>query len=216
MAERIPELSGIEMIIAVGEQSAEHSPRAIARWGETQLAYRAAGFDYRVDHGAFFQVNRHLVDALVDRVTAGRRGVLAWDLFAGVGLFARKLAESFDRVLAIESAPAAVPGLEANLRGTNGAAVRAWTLNFLRGKARNEQPDLIVIDPPRAGLGAEITTALAEIGTPSMTYVSCDPATMARDLRALLASGYAIESVTLADLFPQTFHLETVVHLRRA
>ena len=61
------------MVIAVGEQSAEHSPRAIARWGETHLAYRAAGFDYRVDHGAFFQVNRHLVDALVDRVTAGRK-----------------------------------------------------------------------------------------------------------------------------------------------
>ncbi len=72
------------------------------------------------------------------------------------------------------------------------------------------------MDPPRAGLGAEITSALVEIGAPAITYVSCDPATFARDLRALLASGYSIESLTLADLFPQTFHLETVVHLRRA
>jgi 23S rRNA (uracil1939-C5)-methyltransferase len=156
------------------------------------------------------------VDALVERVTVGRNGTLAWDLFAGVGLFARRLAGSFDRVIAVESAPAAIPGLEANLRATSGSAVQAWTLDFLRGKTKHEHPDLIVVDPPRAGLGAEITSALAEIGSPAMTYVSCDPATLARDLRALLSSGYAIESMTFADLFPQTFHLETVVHLRRA
>ena len=216
LAARTPEISGMELASAIGERSAEQAPRTIARWGKAHLAYRAAGFDYRVDHGAFFQVNRHLVDALVDRVTANRKGSLAWDLFAGVGLFAHKLAGRFDRAIAVESAPAAMPGLEENLRGTNGSAVQAWTLTFLRGKAKHEQPDLIVVDPPRAGLGAEITTALAEIGAPAMTYVSCDPATLARDLRALLASGYAIERVTLADLFPQTFHLETVVHLRRA
>ncbi len=215
-AARTPELSGMELAVAVGEQSAEQAPRTIARWGEAHLMYRAAWFDYRVDHGAFFQVNRHLVDALVDRVTANRKGSLAWDLFGGVGLFAQKLAGSFDRAIAVESSLAAMPGLEANLRGTNGSAVQGWTLSFLRGKATREQPDLIVIDPPRAGLGAEITTALAEISAPSMIYVSCDPATLARDLRALLVSGYAIESVTLADLFPQTFHLETVVQLCRA
>jgi 23S rRNA (uracil1939-C5)-methyltransferase len=76
-------------------------------------------------------------------------------------------------------------------------------------------PDLIVVDPPRVGLGAEITTLLVQVNAPAMAYVSCDPATLARDLRALLAGGYQIESLTLADLFPQTFHLETVVHLRR-
>jgi len=72
------------------------------------------------------------------------------------------------------------------------------------------------VDPPRQGLGAEITTLLAEVDAPTLVYVSCDPATLARDLRALAGAGYGIESVTLADLFPQTFHLETVVHLRRA
>jgi len=73
-----------------------------------------------------------------------------------------------------------------------------------------------VVDPPRAGLGPEITALLAEIAAPVLVYVSCDPATLARDLRALILSGYAIESITLADLFPQTFHLETVVQLRRS
>jgi 23S rRNA (uracil1939-C5)-methyltransferase len=188
--------------------------------------YSATGFDYRVDHGAFFQVNRRLVDALVEHVTDGKRGGLAWDLFAGVGLFARKLTESFERVIAVESAASAIPGLEANLNGTSGSPVHTWTLDFLRGKGKKERPgmiapdliipDLIIVDPPRAGLGPEITSALAETGASSITYVSCDPATLARDLRALLASRYEIESVTLADLFPQTFHLETVARLRRS
>ena len=72
------------------------------------------------------------------------------------------------------------------------------------------------MDPPRVGLGAETTSLLAEIGAPAIVYVSCDPATLARDLRALLSSGYALGSVTLADLFPQTFHLESVVELHRS
>lgn len=74
---------------------------------------------------------------------------------------------------------------------------------------------MIVVDPPRMGLGAETASLLAGIGAPALVYVSCDPATLARDLRVLLAAGYAIQRVTLADLFPQTFHLETVVDLRR-
>jgi 23S rRNA (uracil1939-C5)-methyltransferase len=161
------------------------------------------------------------VDALVERVANGFGGALAWDLFSGVGLFARRLTASFEHVVAVESAQAAISALEENLKGANATAVRASTLDFLRrarAKERpgpKESPGLIVVDPPRAGLGAETTAILAEIAAPALVYVSCDPATLARDLRALTGSGYAIESLTLADLFPQTFHLETVVHLRR-
>jgi 23S rRNA (uracil1939-C5)-methyltransferase len=72
------------------------------------------------------------------------------------------------------------------------------------------------VDPPRTGLGAETCARLGEIAAPALVYVSCDPATLTRDLRVLTASGYAIQSITLADLFPQTFHLETVVQLRRS
>jgi 23S rRNA (uracil1939-C5)-methyltransferase len=106
-------------------------------------------------------------------------------------------------------------GLTENLKGTNATVVKATTLEFLRGSAKSERPDLIVVDPPRAGLGAETTELLGRIGAPQLVYVSCDPATLARDLRALVGAGYAIERMTLADLFPQTFHLETVVRLRR-
>ncbi|HVO46576.1 MAG TPA: 23S rRNA (uracil(1939)-C(5))-methyltransferase RlmD [Steroidobacteraceae bacterium] len=208
---RIPQLAGAELVVESGTHQA---PRTLARWGETSLAYHAAGADYRVDQGAFFQVNRWLVDALVERVCAGQSGELAWDLFAGVGLFARRLALSFGRVVAVESAPAATGALAANLHGTNGEAVRSSTLQFLRENRGGEPPQLIVVDPPRTGLGPEITALIAEIAPPALVYVSCDPATLARDLRTLLAAGYFVESVTLADLFPQTFHLETVVRMR--
>jgi 23S rRNA (uracil1939-C5)-methyltransferase len=114
-----------------------------------------------------------------------------------------------------------VDALEANLAGTGGTAVRAATLDFLRTAVERERPDLVVpdlvvVDPPRTGLGAEITALLGKLAAPALVYVSCDPATLARDLKALIASGYEVESVTLADLFPQTFHLETMVHLHRA
>jgi 23S rRNA (uracil1939-C5)-methyltransferase len=220
--ERIPALTGAELVV---EGRSGQPPRTVAQWGAASLAYRAAGFDYRVNHGAFFQVNRWLLDSLVDRVVANHQGALAWDLFAGVGLFARQLAANFTRIVAVESAPSATAALAANLKGTAGIPAKSDTLDFLRANATyrpvnvvsgSTVPDLIMVDPPRTGLGAETCALLGQIAAPALVYVSCDPATLARDLRALIASGYAIQSITLADLFPQTFHLETVVQLRRA
>jgi 23S rRNA (uracil1939-C5)-methyltransferase len=216
LAARIPETRGLELVAEGGKGQA---PRRVAQWGTSSLLYivrgRAAGFDYRVDQGAFFQVNRWLVDDLAECVTGGHDGGLAWDLFAGVGLFARRLAEQFDRVVAVESSPAAMAALAHNLRGTGATAVKAATRDFLRGAGKRERPDLIVVDPPRTGLGAETTALLGQIAATALKYVSCDPATLARDLRALVGAGYSIQSITLADLFPQTFHLETVVEMRR-
>jgi 23S rRNA (uracil1939-C5)-methyltransferase len=218
LAERIPALRGAELLVEgrADDRTRVQCPLTVAQWGESSLSYRAGDFDYRVDHGAFFQVNRWMVDGLLEQVTAGYKGEVAWDLFAGVGLFARKLTESFARVVAVESARQATAALKENLRGTTGSAVRASTLEFLRGGGKGERPDLIVVDPPRTGLGGEITALLAEATAAQLVYVSCDPATLARDLRSLVASAYRIEKITLADLFPQTFHLETVVHLRRS
>jgi 23S rRNA (uracil1939-C5)-methyltransferase len=102
-AEQVPALAAMELVAEgrPGNRNPQQFPRTLAQWGAGSLVYRAAGFDYRVDHGAFFQVNRFLVDALVNRVTDGRQGNLAWDLFAGVGLFARQLSANFRRVIAV-------------------------------------------------------------------------------------------------------------------
>jgi 23S rRNA (uracil1939-C5)-methyltransferase len=216
--EQVPALEGSELLAAGRDRQ---PPRTLAQWGANSLTYSAAGFPYRVDRGAFFQVNRWLIDTLVEQVAANHSGALAWDLFAGVGLFARRLATRFARVVAVESAPAATAALAHNLSGTNATAVQASTLDFLRRPRKTGRPDLIVpdlivVDPPRTGLGPETCKLLAQSAAPTLVYVSCDPATLARDLRALLTAGYAIQSITLADLFPHTFHLETVVELRRA
>ena len=212
LAAQIPQLASAEL--SAGGHDGKPG-RTVARWGAESLIYNAAGFGYRVDPGAFFQVNRWLVDEFVDRVTEGQTGSLAWDLFAGVGLFARRLAGRFGRVVAVESSPASTSALNENLSGTTASAVKSTTLDFLRRAQKAQRPDLIVLDPPRAGLDAESGKLLAKVAAPLVVYVSCDPATLARDLRALVASGYAIESLTLADLFPQTFHLESIVRLRR-
>ena len=211
LKDRLPALRGMELITEDGEGH----QLSLAQWGDPSLLYRVAGFDYRVDHGAFFQVNRWLLDSLVERVTQGHSGALAWDLFAGVGLFARQLASSFERVTAVEVAPSSRSALQSNLYGTNAAPVLATTLSFLSRSKSESRPDLIVVDPPRTGLGPETTELLATIGAPSIVYASCDPATLGRDLKALLAGGYAIESLTLADLFPQTYHLETIARLTK-
>lgn len=212
LAERVSEIKGVELAVDEGRGRA---PRTVALRGASSLLYRVAGFDYRVDQNAFFQVNRWLVDALVECVAGGRRGQVTWDLFAGVGLFARQLTSSFASVIAVEIAAPAVAPLKQNLAGRGGSVVKAAAVDFLRDAGKLDRPDLIVLDPPRTGLEAETTGLLAQIAAPALVYVSCDPATLARDLRALIGGGYSIENITLADLFPQTFHLETVVTLRR-
>jgi 23S rRNA (uracil1939-C5)-methyltransferase len=211
LPERIPQLAGAAL---AAEPRPGAQPRALAQWGAPSLTYRAAGFAYRVDRDAFFQVNRRLIDALVERVLGDAHGALAWDLFSGVGLFARQLASRFHRVFAVESAPGSAAALAHNLAGTSAEPVRATTLDFLR-RTRDQQPELIVVDPPRTGLGPETTELLARLAAPALVYVSCDPATLARDLRTLLDRGYSIQDLALADLFPQTFHIESIVRLRR-
>jgi 23S rRNA (uracil1939-C5)-methyltransferase len=204
---------GIRMQVADGGLA----PRIFAQKGRDSLTYAVAGFGYRVNHGAFFQVNRRLVEAFVARVTSGHAVPLAWDLYAGVGLFARQLAATCEQVIAVEVAPASLAALEQNLAGTTGWAIGMTTLEFLRRnrEEREPRPDLIVLDPPRAGLGEETTTLLNAIHAPEMVYVSCDPATLARDLRALTRERYRIAEITLVDMFPQTFHMETIVRLVR-
>ena len=208
-----PSLTGVQ-VLAIDDRYG--STKIISEWGNRSFTYRVGDLDYQVGHGAFFQVNRWLLDSFVAGITAGRRGTVAWDLFAGVGLFAKRLATRFADVIAVESAPASIRTLSANLEETRGRGVEADVASFLKGGAAKSKPDLIVVDPPRTGLGAEVTSLLAKVAAPEIVYVSCDPATLARDLRALTEAGYVVSSITLADLFPQTFHLETVVEMRRS
>jgi 23S rRNA (uracil1939-C5)-methyltransferase len=167
-----------------------------------------------VSPGSFFQVNRFLLDALVNLVTANRTGEFALDLYAGVGLFTVALGRAFHHVVAVESSQSSAADLPYNVTATT-KVVRAGVDEYLGKKSMRRLPDFVVVDPPRAGLGERVARALGTLGAPHVTYVSCDPATLARDLVLLKTSGYRIEKVHLVDLFPQTFHLESVVELAR-
>ena len=139
---------------------------------------------------------------------------MAWDLYSGAGLFARAL--NFENVTAVESEGSSADDLKKNLEGRPHRVVRSSTLDFLRSRTKvQEKPELILVDPPRAGLGKEICTLLATVAAREIVYVSCDPATLARDLQSLLHSGYSVQKMNLVDLFPQTFHMETVTFLKR-
>jgi 23S rRNA (uracil1939-C5)-methyltransferase len=163
---------------------------------------------FQVSRNSFFQVNRCLIDPLVECAVGSSQGQWAVDLYAGVGLFAVKLAERFTKVTAVESGGSAFRDLTHNFAQ---ASVNANVEDYLA--AMQETPDFILADPPRTGLGKLAVKDLARIRAPRLTIVSCDPATLARDLQGLLAESYRIDKITLVDLFPQTFHLETVVEL---
>jgi 23S rRNA (uracil1939-C5)-methyltransferase len=203
------------------------APEVLITVGAASLTYRTQRADYRVSAGSFFQTNRHLTDELVAIVTGGQSGKLALDLYAGAGLFSTALARDFDHIVSVESSQTSTADLSYN-QPANGEMVPATTEQYLTGEgsvrragknaavpAAANQPDLVVVDPPRSGLGEKVAGLLAALSAQRIAYVSCDPATLARDLVPLLGVGYHVERVHMVDLFPQTYHLESIVHLVR-
>jgi 23S rRNA (uracil1939-C5)-methyltransferase len=189
----------------------------LARSGERRLWVPVGGRDFPLTAGTFFQANRHLLESLqagVRREASSMAAGRALDLFGGVGLFAGALLDAGHSVVTVEANHAAVEQALAAKRHWN---EEAWTithaeaLGFL-GRAR-ESFDLIVVDPPRAGIGVPLARSLAKRPPGLLLYVSCEPATLARDLAALVAGGLSVRSARLYDLFPLTHRVEAVVAL---
>lgn len=177
--------------------------------------YRCGSDRFRVSPRSFFQANRHLVRRLASLATRSAEGRLAIDLYCGVGLLTLPLARRFGRVVGVDSSRPAVRDLRFNAErsGLPILAVRSGVARFLRGL--QDRPDLVVADPPRAGLGPATVRELLRLSAPELRLVSCDPATLGRDLRLLREGGYSVRALTLVDLFPRTYHIETVTILRR-
>jgi 23S rRNA (uracil1939-C5)-methyltransferase len=184
------------------------------RLGEDALLYQAATASYHVSAGSFFQTNRFLIDQMAALATEGRSGGFALDLYSGVGLFSLPLSQNFLQVAAVESATFSFHGLLANAPA-NVKGYRIPVDKFLASVPRKTHFDYIIADPPRSGMGGKVAKLVAGLKAPQLTYVSCDPATLARDLHVLTAAGYRIREMHLVDMFPQTFHIETVTMLER-
>ncbi len=232
----VPELEAVVRELAAGTRAIPESARTFhlaagnagsavdysdakgaAIGSDVEIAQKIVGFELTLGARGFFQANRELLPTLVERATAGPHGDLAFDLYAGSGLFSLPLARRFDFVMAVEEDAAAVERLRANaLRaGRTGVQPHASDVTKWLGLARRLGPDFVLLDPPRTGAGPEVVEALAASGAAEIRYVSCDPATLARDLRGFLPRGYTLEGLTILDLFPQTLHIEVIASLKR-
>jgi 23S rRNA (uracil1939-C5)-methyltransferase len=203
-------------LTGLGLATAEEGGRYVGLSGSPYVVNEAAGLRYRAHVLSFFQANRFLLDPLVARVREwSTGGGPLLDLFAGVGLFALALADTAPSVVAVEQDARAVEDAEANRERSGRANVRILRDDAAAALAAlpPEPAERVVLDPPRTGAGPELARRIAARRPRSVVYVSCDPPTLGRDLGAFAASGYGPDRVALLDLFPDTFHLETVVRL---
>lgn len=182
-----------------------------------EINFTAAGERYFYSSQSFFQGNRFLVEKLIETAIGDATGTRALDLYCGVGLFSLPLAKRFAQVIGVEGNESAVDFAEknaGNARLHNIKFVPAGVEEFLH-ETNLEGTDFVLLDPPRAGTEKGVIEALAKMKPENISYVSCEPSILARDLRTLLDAGYSLDSVTALDLFPQTHHVETVALLRR-
>lgn len=207
--------AGDAVSIAPAPDGADPAP-IVARVGEESL---------RHDARSFFQANEGMLEPLVaealryaEAPDAGEG--LAIDLFCGVGLFTLPLARRFRRAIGVEADTssamfAQINAAEAGLANVRIAPqpVEEWLAGAYRSHGR---PPFLLLDPPRTGLASAALHGILRLKPGRIAYVSCDPATLARDLKAMLAAGYELEDLTALDLFPQTHHVETVAHLVRS
>lgn len=192
--------------------------RFVLLHGDPYVEATILGIPLRSHVRSFFQANRFLAEELAREVLeltpAGGRVL---ELYAGVGLFALPLARRAEEVLAVEINPTAVLDAEANRRAASLGNLRFHRADVLEGLSSwpVRAGERVVLDPPRSGAGTELVMAVASRAPESILYVSCDPPTLGRDLRTFAESGYRPDAVRAFDLFPDTFHLETVVRLAR-
>ena len=181
------------------------------RDGEVRVSVAGRELEFHVK--GFFQSNLSALDALAPEVARGLEGKRAADLYCGVGLFGSFLRDAFSEVVCVEHNPFALEYARRNVGGRaeyHALAVEEW----VRSPAARGVFDSVVLDPPRSGLAPAVRDWLADRRVAAVSYVSCDPATLARDLKDLTGRGYRIESVRIHDFYPQTGHVETHVRLR--
>jgi tRNA/tmRNA/rRNA uracil-C5-methylase (TrmA/RlmC/RlmD family) len=181
------------------------------------VSRRIGAESYELDAAAFFQTNHFLLAPLIDEAVRDARGETAVDLYCGVGLFTVPLARRFANVVGIEANATASKFARRNLRSAqlaNAQVVTARAGEWLKTHALSSgSVDFLLLDPPRSGVESGAIEDILALKPRRIAYVSCDPATLARDLKTLVAGGYSLDSIAAFDMFPQTHHVETVVHV---
>ncbi len=190
--------------------------------GRPYIIEELAGLRFRIGPETFFQTNTAQAERLVEVVDALaglRGGETVYDLYCGVGTFSLALARRAGRVYGIEIVPSAIEAARENA-ALNGIANTEFESGDVRRllpelRVRAGRPDVLLLDPPRSGAGNRVIRRVIEMDTPRIVYVSCNPTTLAPDLKDLVAAGYAVRAVQPLDMFPHTYHVECVVLLER-
>lgn len=212
-AEFPPELKHLDVVR--GEDDVSLAP-AFGEFDTNELSLRVGNEVYQYNAESFFQINPELLPELIEFALGNVSGATALDLYCGVGLFTLPLARRFAKVVGVEANPVAARFARRNLEQAGLMNARVTTANVADGIRKQDSADFILLDPPRAGAESVVIKGMLDLQPAWISYVSCDPATLARDLRKLIAGGYAVDAIAGFDLFPQTHHVETVVLLRRS
>ncbi len=207
-----------ELHAVAGDDGASLSP-PVPEHPTREVSRRIGGHLYHFSAEGFFQINHELLEPLIAAAIGDAQGETAVDLYCGAGLFTLPLSERFTRVLGVEASAAAISYARRNLedaRLDNATLEIARVGDWLAGKSDARAPiDFLLLDPPRAGAEDGAVNGILALRPRHISYVSCDPATLARDLKALAAGGYKLDSIAAFDMFPQTHHVETIVHLKK-
>lgn len=209
-----PEISIEDLDISVAHVSPAGS---LVLAGSPATALTVLGRPFQVSAGSFFQVNSSMAEKMVNHVLEEARlpaGAVVLDVYCGVGLFSAFLAPHAQRLIGIEASPQACDDFVVNLDEFDHVELYQAPAEAVL-PALQVTPDLVLVDPPRSGLGRHVLQALLGLSAPLMVYVSCDPATLARDAKHLKQGGYQLQQVTPFDMFPQTYHIESISIWRR-
>ncbi|MDQ3713267.1 MAG: class I SAM-dependent RNA methyltransferase [Acidobacteriota bacterium] len=184
----------------------------------SEISFTANGEKYLYDATSFFQGNSFLIEPLIEIALRAASGKVALDLYCGVGLFTLPLARKFETVIGVEGSKQAIDFAKKNTENARLPNIefhREDVSDWLKENEENlKNLDFVLLDPPRAGTEKETIENLLRLQPKQISYVSCEPSTLARDLKILCDNGYSIDLITAVDLFPQTHHVETVVRLR--
>jgi 23S rRNA (uracil1939-C5)-methyltransferase len=212
--DQAPELE-VNMPVSINFLLSDNEPVNLI--GSSNLSYTVHGRRFRVTAGGFFQVNLPQADKLVDLVLVRlnlQGGETVLDLYAGVGLFTAFIAERASLVTSIESYPPAVTDADENLAELDNVDLIEGSVEDVLSELEDAY-DAVVIDPPRTGVEPVVIDILDALGPRTIVYVSCEPATLARDAKRLAAKGFRLVDVQPVDMFPQTYHIECVAHFTR-
>ncbi len=218
LIDRVPEIKSIVLNVNKKQTNVILGDRNVVLYGEAAIYDYIGQFKFRISPNSFFQVNPVQTDVLYNKAleyAALNGSETVFDAYCGIGTISLFLSQKAKKVYGVEIVPQAIDNAK-----ENAVLNSVDNVDFILGESEKVIPelyhkgikaDVIVVDPPRKGCGEELLDVIAEMQCPRVVYVSCNPATLARDLKYLAGKGYVVGEVQPVDMFPHTGHVEAII-----